>query len=190
MRSATWLRYTLALGVVASVMAGPAAAHHGADGHGPCTDENGVLVFDELQQYVAAPERKIGNLGAMGQGDAYPTWDGTAPTTTIQDGGGGVSFTHREPFNVQGTEFDPRGSAHIEGSFDGCLNNIALEMILGSAVPPAGGTTATMMKLSIDGTQVYQSAFPGPEVNAPAHGSSGAMWKLKFAFIKVHDLMS
>jgi len=190
MKTATWLRYALALGLVAGVMAVPAAAHHGADGHGPCTDENGVLVFDELQQYVSAPARKVGNLGAMGQGDTFPTWDGTAPTEAMP-GGGGVTITHRAPFNAQGSEYDTRGSAHVEGGFTGCLNNIAFDMIIGSPVPPNGGTIVTDARLVIDGTQVYQTpGDPGADVNAPAHGSSGAMWKMRFAFTNIFALMS
>lgn len=193
MKTAKRLRYVLALGLVAGVMAGPAAAHHGADGHGPCTDENGVLKFDELQQHVSAPARKIGNLAAMGlgQGDTFPTWDGTAPTQSFQQGGGGVTVTHRMPFNPLGSEYDPRGSAYMEGGFNGCLNNIAFDLIIGSPVPPNGGTIVTDLRLSIDGTQVYQTpADPGPSINAPAHGSSGAMWKMRFAFTNIHALMA
>ena len=190
MKKATWLRYTLALGLVTGVMAGPATAHHGADGHGPCTDENGVLKFDELQQYVSAPERKIGNLGAMGQGDKFPSWDGTAPTEAMP-AGGGVTISHRAPFNASGTEYDQRGSAYVSGGFTGCLNNIAFDMIIGSPVPPNGGDIVTDLRLVVDGTQVYQTpGDPGPSVRAPAHGSSGAMWKMRFAFTNLFALMS
>lgn len=185
MKTARWLRYALAFGVMAS-LAGPAGAQ--AVETAPCTDENGALVFNELPQWVSAPARKVGNLGALGTGDAYPSWDGTAPTQSFQQGGGGASASYRLPFNATGSEYDPRGSGHFEGTFNGCIDNLFIDLYVGSPLPPAGGNIVTDLRLLIDGTQVYQTpGDPGPEINAP---SEGGFYRMRFGFTNIHTLMS
>lgn len=185
MKTARWLRIGLSIGVVASVFAAPAAAQTTTV---PCTDESGTLAFNELQQWISAPERKIGNLGGMGQGDKFPSWDGTAPTGSFTSGAGGMTVAHRA-FNPTGGEYDPRGTGHFEGTFTGCINNIAWDLYMLSPVPPAGGGVVSVVRLTIDGTPVYTNpGDPNPnDIRAPAEGN---FYRLRFAFTNIHSVMS
>ena len=186
MRKISWLRYALALGVVASLTAVPAAAQEAEAV--PCTDETGAPAFNELQQWISAPAHKVGNLAAFGAAEAYPSWDGSAPTQSFEQGGGGATFSYRFPFNPLGSEYDPRGSGHFEGTFEGCIDKLFVDLYVGSPLPPAGGNIVTDLRLVIDGTQVYQTpGDPGPDINAPAEGN---FYRMRFGFTNIHTLMS
>jgi hypothetical protein len=186
MRTFRIARIGLALGILASLAVGPTAAR-GAE---PCKDDLGNLVFNEVQQWVKAPSTKLGNLGGFDQGD-YPTWNGTAPTQSVQAGAGGGSIATRAPLNATGSEYDPRGSGHFEGKFTGCIDKIAWDMFLLSPIPPLAGGITTELKLIIDGTQTWLTpGDPGPSINTTSEGTTGALYRLRFVFTGIYNAMN
>jgi hypothetical protein len=181
------VRVALSLSVLASLFVGTLAG--AAE---PCTDASGKLVFNELKQYIKAPEHKLGNLGATDFGD-FPTWNGIPPSQSIQGGAGGGSFAARYPFNPSGTEYDPKGSARFEGAFTGCIDTIAWDLYLLSpltpeGVPPSGDWVQARVNLVIDGTHTYRAPIPdGPMIHASSEGPG--LYHLRFVFRGLHAAM-
>jgi hypothetical protein len=179
------VRLPLALGLVVLLPAALAVA----DEHEPCTDEEGELVFDEVTQWVKAPDTKLGNLGATDLGD-YPTWSDEEPTASVFDGAGGGSLQHRFG-NVTGMTYEREVAGHFEGTFTGCIDLIAWDLYLLSPLPPVQGTVTTIAQLVIDGNPIYVNpGDPAPGFNAPGEGDTGMLYRMQFAFTGVYDVMS
>jgi hypothetical protein len=187
-----WLRIALALGLLGALAIAPAAAEEGEEPE-PCHDEDGNLVFEEVEQWIKAPEGRLGNLGGVSEttgqdlGD-YPTWSDEEPADSVTDGAGGGTFQQRAG-NPIGDEFNREAAGHFVGTFDGCINNIAWDLYLLSPLPPIGGTVTTIMRVLVDGTFVFQNApNEAPEVQAPEAGTG--LYRMRFAFTGLYDLMS
>lgn len=179
------LRLVVAAAIVASLAIVPASAET------PCVDPlTGLPVFTETPQWVKAPAKKLGNLGAAGTGDAYPTWNGEAPAQSVTAGAGGGSLQGRAG-NPLGNTYDPAGAGHFEGTFAGCIDNMTWDLYMLSPLPPAAGNVVTIAQLHIDGTPVFVNpGDPAPEVTIVEEGDTGALYRLKFSFTDIYTLMS
>ena len=179
------LRALVAAAIIASLAIVPAGAETTA-----CVDPlTGLPVFTETPQWVKAPAKKLGNLGAAGTGDAYPTWNGEAPTQSVTAGAGGGSIQSRAG-NPQGQSYDPAGAGHFEGTFTGCINNMTWDLYMLSPLP-ATDTVVTIAELRIDGTPVFVNpGDPAPEFNVVKEGDTGALYRMKFSFTDIYTLMS
>jgi hypothetical protein len=156
----------------------------------PCKDEEGNLVFDEVVQWIKAPEQKLGNLGATDFGE-FPTWSGEAPTQSVEEGAGGGSLQSRVGNPVTAFEYQKETSGYFQGTFTGCINQISWDLYLLSPAPPAGGGVVSRLQMYIDGTLVHLTAGdPGPDINAPAEGDTGLLYKLQFAFTGLYQAMN
>ena len=117
-----WMRLPVALGLAVLLPAALAVAEE----QEPCTDEEGELVFEEVTQWVKAPENRLGNLGATDFGE-FPTWSDEEPTASVFDGAGGGSLQQRAG-NPIGDEFNREAAGHFEGTFTGPIDNMAVEL--------------------------------------------------------------
>ena len=160
------------------------------------TDEDGntvieeQLVFEELPQWIKAPEQRIGNLGATDAG-SYPTWSGDEPTQSVEEGAGGISFQSRAGNPVNGFQHRGETAGHFVGTFTGCINTIAADIYVLSPLAPASGNVVTRFVLKIDGVDVHATATdPGPDINAPSEGDTGMLYRLRFAFTGIYNAMS
>jgi hypothetical protein len=195
-----WLRILLAIGLLGALAVAPVAAEEAEEGDEEeleerelCHDEDGNLVFDEVEQWIKAPDARLGNVGAVSEAtgqdiSGYPTWSDEEPTGSVTDGAGGGTFQQRAG-NPLGAEFNREAAGHFEGEFTGCIDNIAWDLYLLSPLPPLGGTVTTIMRVFVDGTLVFQNAAnEAPEVNAPE--VEPGLYRMQFAFTGLYDVMS
>lgn len=178
------IRLAMALTLALTLLAIPASAED------PCLDGDGNLELTEEVNWIKAPDHKLGNLAGTGAVD-YPTWSDEEPATSVTGGAGGGTLQARAG-NPLGTEYNPEGSGHFEGTFSGCLDTIAIDLyFLNPAQAAVGGEIVTKSQLFIDGTPVFiDSSDPAHEFNVEADGDTGALYKLRFAYTGIHKEMS
>lgn len=132
---------------------------------------------------------KVGNLAATGATD-FPTWDTTAPESSVTGGAGGGFATQGAPRQLASDDgTDPFIGATFEGGFTGELDNMVVELFMfapatQAADPP--GAYVGSLELSIDGQQVV---IPS-QVNLQLEPAGNAVLKTKFALTDLQEGMA
>ena len=132
---------------------------------------------------------KAGNLAATGA-TTYPTWDTTAPTTSVSGGAGGGFFSNgvgRQMSSDPTT--DAATGATWTGTFKGDIDNMVVELYMfapatAAASPPGAYVGSTEM--DIDGQQVLVPT----QVNLQLTPAGQAVMKTKFAITDVQAAMA
>jgi len=129
---------------------------------------------------------KVGNLAATGNQD-FATFDTTKPTASVQSGAGGGHLANEFTQYVLAQD-DPAHSAWFEGTFNGKIDNLAVELYLFTGQNLILGSYGLLTTLIVDGNTLYQSDFVAGDV---ANLSSGgdAVQKINFAFTNVYDTL-
>ena len=122
---------------------------------------------------------KAANLSGTAAGPAA-TWNTTAPTASVQQGGGSAFVSARQA--------DVRPV--LQGSFTGTLDNIAATMFLSSyQYSTLGGEYPYNLSLVVDGATLYENLTAEVRViTAPAAGDLPAS-STRFAFTDVYAAM-
>ena len=132
---------------------------------------------------------KFGNAPAYGipnGGTEYPSWNTTAPTESVQAGAGG-GYLSLAAYSQNTDYTDPKGAVTFRGSFTGNLDNIAAKLFLFSPARQADATQAVSMRLTIDGTVIYQTADAADRT--PLSPGGDAVLQTTFAFIDLYKAM-
>lgn len=114
-------------------------------------------VFCTQQVWFSDSGTKVGNLAGTGA-TSYPSWDTTAPATSVTGGAGGGFFTNGvNRQSVKEPQGDPVLGATFEGTFTGELDNMVVELYMfapatQAASPP--GAYIGSLELDVDGQQV------------------------------------
>ena len=132
---------------------------------------------------------KAGNLAATGA-TSYPTWDTTAPTTSVSGGAGGGFFSNgvgRQMSSDPTT--DAATGATWTGTFTGDIDNMVVELYMfapatQAADPP--GAYVGALEMDIDGERVL---FPS-QVNLQLTPGGDAVMKTKFAITDIQESMA
>ena len=132
------------------------------------------------QVWFADSGTKAGNAAAAG-GGSYPTWDTTAPTTSVQGGaGGGFLTTGVGRQMASDPQTDAATGATFNGQFTGALDNMMVDMFLfapaTAAADPAGAYVGSL-EMDIDGQQVLMPS----QVNLVLEPAGDAVLKARFA---------
>lgn len=177
----------LVLGLVTSLM-GPAMATT-AD---PCVDpETKQLKLTTQPTWIHQAAHKAGNLAALGQ-DAYPSWNTTKPTQSVQAGaGGGYAGNMALVFN--GGDDATLGATFV-GEFDGCLDTMLVELyaFLPTNRTSTNGSLAEQeliayITLTVGGVDlVYRSEV---QTRTVANPTGTATYRIRFAFKDLHAAM-
>ena len=131
---------------------------------------------------------KAGNLAATGA-TAFPTWDTTAPTTSVTGGAGGGFFSNGVGRQMASDpQTDAATGATFTGTFTGDLDNMIVELFMfapaTAAADPAGAYVGSI-ELDIDGQQVMVPT----QVNLQLEPAGDAVLKTKFALTDLTEAM-
>ena len=128
---------------------------------------------------------RLDNLSAA-QG-TIPSWNTTAPTATLQDGGTGYAAVR---FVEIVADDDPTVKPTFTGSYTGILDNFAVTMYLSC---PAYQTTGTPFPLSfmltVDGETVMDRTAIDAQVDVPITAVTDQYGHLKFAFTNMYKAL-
>lgn len=110
-------------------LAVPAAGAEEGDALPPCTDaETEEPAFPDAEEaWIHQAETKVGNLAALGAG-SFPSWDGTAPTGSVQGGAGGGYLTNSANFVANEPEAQDVVGLVMEGESAGCLDTLLIDL--------------------------------------------------------------
>jgi hypothetical protein len=185
------VRYAPRVLVLVLLLPALVATTAGADEEdfGPCTDEEGELVFEPHRSWITQEGTKAGNLAAT-EAQEFPTWHDEEPTASVQEGAGsGYLGTRFSDFLV--TEQDPITTLTLEGVHSGCLDVIAVELYL---IDPGDGVFASRHtirpNLTINDVPVYahlDSAGIEAQVDDNPHGDLTV--RARFAFTDIHSVL-
>ena len=170
---------------VAALLGSPA----GAEVVG-CTDtETNTLVLTQEQTYIHQAETKAGNLAALGLPTAFPSWDTTAPTTSVQGGAGGGylgnSASYLDPTLAEQTGLT------VEGAFNGCLDTMLLNLYAimptnrtGTAGDLSENALTGVIALTVDGEKVVEGMEI--ETNSVPNPDGDATYFVRFGIQNLH----
>lgn len=132
---------------------------------------------------------KAGNVAATG-GTPFPTWDTTAPTTSVQGGAGGGFFSTGVGRQLSSDPTtDAATGATWTGTFTGDIDNMVVELYMfapaTAAADPAGAYVGST-EMDIDGQQVLVPT----QVNLQLVPGGDAVLKTKFAITDVQAAMA
>jgi hypothetical protein len=132
---------------------------------------------------------KFGNAPAYGipnGGTEYPSWNTTAPATSVQGGAGG-GYLALAAYSQNTSRPDPKGAVTFRGTYTGNLDNIAATLYLFSPVRQADATQAVWMRLTIDNTTIYQTGAAADRT--PLSPGGDVVLKTQFAFVDLYKAM-
>ena len=139
--------------------------------------------------WIHQADSKLGNAPAFGLpvgGTAYPSWNTTAPTASVQSGAGG-GYAGLGAYTQNLGRPDPKGAVTFRGSFTGNLENIAATLYLFTPARQAEATQAVWLRLSIDGTTLYETGATADRT--PLSPGGDAVLKTNFAFVDIYNAM-
>lgn len=158
-----------------------------------CTDtETNTLVLTQEQTYLHQAETKAGNLGALGVPHGLPSWNTTAPTTSVQGGAGGGYLANSASY-LDPTVKEQTGLT-VEGKFNGCLDTMLVNLY---AIMPTNrtGTSGSleesaltaMITLTVDGQNIVEGVEI--ETNSVANPDGDATYLQRFGISELHNAL-
>lgn len=158
--------------LVALAIAAPASADHGEPIH--------PTLRTERVYFKCLNGEKLQNVATSG--GAFPTWSTTAPTQTLQQGGG----CHQYENLLSAAGANPYDLVYT-GTFNGNLDTLSVELHnVYAGLSKASGTFPLHIFLSIDGNMVYDSGTTAPVAVTPVHTNPTS--KLVFHFRNIQSL--
>ena len=127
----------------------------------------------------------VNNLDA-GEGK-IPTWDATKPTQST----GSLYAANNLSFLTSGVEHGPGDHFTVKGPVAGELDTMAVTLyayLPGQAALPCGMDLA--FELSIDGAEILFQPQLGASSGMKVEHVSGALYKVKFVFTRLHEAMT
>ncbi len=144
--------------------------------------------FCTQQVWFSDSGTKAGNLAATGA-TKFPSWDTTAPTTSVTGGAGGGYFSQGAPRQVASDPTtDPAIGATFAGTFTGDIDNMVVEMYLFAPLTAAANTPGAYVG-SVDMTIDGQKVLPAQSVDFQLVPGGQAVMKTKFAITDVQAAM-
>jgi hypothetical protein len=171
------------------VLAVPAV---GAEQAPPCTDaETGELVLTEQEAWLHPAETKAGNLGAIGATD-FPSWDGEAPTESVQQGAGGGYAANSANFAANEPDAETLIGFTAEGLSSGCLDTLLIDLY---AFLPTNRTGTSGELKEADFTGIVTLEADGKTLMFPqevdfatvANPGGNATYRLRVSVSNLHD---
>ena len=134
--------------------------------------------------WLAKSSVPIGNAIATGQA-AAPSWDTSAPTGALQDGGAYAGSSEADIFVAKA---DPAIRPTFQGSFTGTLDTLGFTLFLRDAFNEVnGGSLGAMVYLEIDG-QVVSDNYDTAAIDLPMT-PAGDLFRVKGAFTNLYGFM-
>jgi hypothetical protein len=173
----------LALSAALALTALPAAAAdgecrliRGADTE-TTTDDVEVCQQDS---WIAESDNKVGNVATT------PTWDQTAPASSVASGAGG-GYLGAAVLSQRTERHNPQNDTTFAGTFTGNLDTITWSLYLFTTARQINPDQAVALKLTIDGTVVF---LTGDEANrTPLRSGGNAVQVTDFTFTNLHAAM-
>lgn len=158
--------------------------------------EDDEVEFCTQENFFKEAETKFSNLGRvdneLGAGvHSFPTWDEEPPAQSVTEGAGAGflgSDGLRLLLNAAGPHNEAHGGATFEGTFDGDIDNLAVDLYFFMPFSNALGTTDHTIYLTVlvDGAPVYETT--ADEWDSIATSPSGdAVFLGQFALTDVHQ---
>lgn len=170
---------------VVALLAVPVGAEEPVGCVDPLTSE---LVLTEQKTYIHQAETKAGNLGALGV-TGLPSWDTTAPTTSVQGGAGGGYLANSANF-ADPTLAEETGLT-VKGAFSGCLDTMLLDLyaFLPTNRTSTSGSTeesplTVVVNMTVDG-EALLSAVEIETTTVPNEGGD-ATYLARFGISDIH----
>ena len=158
-----------------------------------CTDTaTNTLVLTQEQTYIHQAETKAGNLGALGLPLSLPSWNTTAPTTSVQGGAGGGYLGNSASY-LDPTLKEQTGLT-VEGKFNGCLDTMLVNLY---AIMPTNRTSTSgdlaenaltgIITLTVDGQEVVSGLEI--ETNSVPNPDGDATYLARFGIRNLHPAL-
>jgi hypothetical protein len=177
----------LSLALVSSAaLAAPGDCHliRGADTPDDLTDDVSACQEDV---WIHQADTKAGNLPGFDEAaSAFPSWDTTAPTDSVQAGAGG-GYLAAAPYNQNVNRTDPKAAPTFRGTFTGPLDSMGITLYLFTPARSIEATQAVALTLNIDGETVYVTG--GEADRTPLQPAGDAVFKTDFAFTNIFAAM-
>lgn len=163
------------------------AAPSAVQAQSACHDEEGNLVLSEQQSWITdAGGVKAGNLAAH-DATEFPSWDDSEPTDSVTGGAGGGYFstsagiTASEEAGAPTDPWDPEYTATLKGTFDGCLDTMAVTLHMFAQADTALGHHLLAARLYDGETLLVQSAPTEVATTVNPNGSGDITYVVPFA---------